>query len=185
MIMAKLVTEIVYGYDKEEAMKDLNLEIKHNATTKWKNEGQPTFGSAKFIEFCQKFIDSKKMTSGGGAYIVKNPAQKDTRLRPYSVISYKKEGKTKWETKYNVCEYNDETGEIGKVVNNEATTKAEAEAIAKDLTTANKRDYICRKTKEVVEDENSKNGEILFRCIYTPSKSAEQGEFYVFGLEKE
>ena len=42
--MAKLVTEIVYGYDKEEAMKDLNLEIKHNATTKWKNEGQPTFG---------------------------------------------------------------------------------------------------------------------------------------------
>lgn len=186
MIMAKLFTSIVYGYDKEEAMKDLDLEIPHNATTKWRNMGEPTFGSPKFIEFAQEFIANKKITPGGGAYIVKNPAQKDTRLRPYSIVSYKREGKTKWETKYNICEFDAVTREIGAVVNNETSTKAEAEAIAKKLTTANKKSYICIKRKEVVVDDENKTGnDLQFECIYTPSKSAEKGEFYVFGLVQE
>ena len=36
-----------------------------------------------------------------------------------------------------------------------------------------------------VVNEGDGDNETLFRCIYTPSKSAEQGEFYVFGLVNE
>ena len=55
----------------------------------------------------------------------------------------------------------------------------------RELIAQNKRNYVVRKTKEVVEDEASKNGEILCAGVYTPSITTKQGEFYVFGLVKE
>ena len=113
--MAQLISKVVYGYDKEEAMKDLNLEIAHNATAKWRNMGEPTFGSPKFEQFCQDFIKAKKITTGGGAYIVKSSAQKDTRKRPYTIESFKKSGRTKWQTVYILCELN-EDGTPGAVI---------------------------------------------------------------------
>lgn len=179
--MSKLFTKIVYGYDKEEAMKDLDVEIAHNATAKWRNMGEPTFGSEKFIEFCQEFIKNKKITTGGGAYIVKTSAQKDTRRRPYSIQSFKKEGRTQWKKFYVLCEMN-EDGTPGAVISKDAENKAECEAQAKEWTTANKRNCMGIVRKEVVNEGKDNNNETLFNCIYTPSKSAEQGEFYVFGL---
>ena len=181
--MSRLFTQVVYGYDKEEAMKDLNLEIAHNATAKWRNMGEPTFGSAKFNEFCEEFIKNKKITTGGGAYIVKSSATKDTRKRPYSIISNKKEGRTQWKKLYVLCEMN-EDGTPGAVISKTATKKSECEADAKAWTAENHKNCMGIVRKEVVNEGDGDN-ETLFRCIYTPSKSAEQGEFYVFGLVNE
>lgn len=182
--MAQLISKVVYGYDKEEAMKDLNLEIAHNATAKWRNMGEPTFGSPKFEQFCQDFIKAKKITTGGGAYIVKSSAQKDTRKRPYTIESFKKSGRTKWQTVYILCELN-EDGTPGAVIDKGFDTKAECEKAAKAWTTENHKSCIAVMRKEVVVSKENQNSENLFKCIYTPSKSAEQGEFYVFGLANE
>ena len=179
-----LFTTVVEGYTKEEALgKVTEVDIVPNATTAWRNAGEPTFNSDKFKAFAEQYITSHKMTAGGGAYIVKTSAVKDTRLRPYKIINHKQEGKTKWETRYNIHEYFpnlDEDQQIGKVVNNEAQTKAEAEAIMKDLTSQNKACYCLIKRREVAEREN--NSDMLMECLYQPSKSAKPGEFYVFGI---
>lgn len=132
----------------------------------------------------------------------KTACQKDTRVRPYKIVNFKKEGRTKWETKYNIHEAElildkegkfKEIAEIGKLVNIEeelphlesVTNKAMAEDAMKDLIAKNKRHYVVRKSKEVVETDESKNAEVLCVGVYTPSISAKQGEFYVFGLVKE
>lgn len=192
--MAKLFMTNVEGFTKEQAMNEIELEIKHNATAAWRAAGEPTFGTEKFKAFAESFCDKKKMSTGAGAYIQKVAPVADSRTKPYKIVNFKKEGKTKWETVYNVCEAElnlDKEGKfksiesIGVSVNNEASTKAEAEEIMRNLIAANKRSYVVRKTKEVVEDENSKNNEILCVGVYTPSISTRQGEFYVFGLVKE
>ena len=74
---------------------------------------------------------------------------------------------------------------IGIPVDQSAANKADAERKMRELIAQNKRNYVVRKTKEVVEDEASKNGEILCAGVYTPSITTKQGEFYVFGLVKE
>ena len=179
--MAKLFMTNVKGFSKEEAMCELPLEINQNATAKWRAAGEPTFGSDDFRAFAENFISNKHMITGAGAYIQK-------------IVNFKKEGKTKWETVYNVCEaeFNlDKEGKfksiesIGMPVDQSAVNKADAERKMRELIAQNKRNYVVRKTKEVVEDEASKNGEILCAGVYTPSITTKQGEFYVFGLVKE
>lgn len=192
--MAKLFMTNVKGFSKEEAMCELPLEINQNATAKWRAAGEPTFGSDDFRAFAENFISNKHMITGAGAYIQKTSPIADTRTKPYKIVNFKKEGKTKWETVYNVCEaeFNlDKEGKfksiesIGMPVDQSAVNKADAEHKMRELIAQNKRNYVVRKTKEVVEDEASKNGEILCAGVYTPSITTKQGEFYVFGLVKE
>lgn len=192
--MGKLFMANVEGFSKEEAMSQIDLEIKHNATAAWRAAGEPTYGTEKFKLFAEKFIEKNKMTTGGGAYIQKLSPVPDTRTKPYKVVNFKKKGVTKWRTVYNICEAEldlDKNGKynsivsIGVSVDNEAQTKADAEERMKTLISNTKKNYVVRKTKEVVEDPDSENGEILCVGVYTPSVSTMKGEFYVFGLSKE
>lgn len=179
------------GYSKTKALESTGLEVDitrlKNATLTWKKMGSPLSGK-KLQEFFEAYIKDNRAV---GAYVVVNPATDDTRERPYKVVNEVAVGTTKFKMVYQVLEAElkvkttvekDEEGndvEVIKavpvstgIVAGKAYKKDDAVKLMKDLIKENKRDYTIIRVKEVDGDNKfSAHG------IYTPSKSAELGNF--------
>ena len=92
------------GYNKEAALETTGLEVSldqlKNATQAWKKAGSP-LTDKQLSAFIAEYIKKQKLV---GAYIVVDPSNDDTRLRPYAVINETTNGKRKTTTKYQIKE---------------------------------------------------------------------------------
>lgn len=187
----------VKAYSKEKAIEaagfDIDADLFGNATLAWKKANAPT-DPRKVKEFAEAYMKDKKKV---GIIINVTPASEDTRERPYTVVNEPAEGRRKFLLTYNVVEAElkskvtvskDENGEdvksydvkvesTGKTAG-KASKKSEANKLMKDLIRENRRSYVLRVTKDVAEGK-----EYASYGIYTPSKGAEEGKFFVFGRE--
>ena len=112
--------------------------------------------------FAADFLEQKGMFDfeGAGIIIAIKSGTKDTRKKPYKVISSRRKGR---------CKRNHEV--IGEAVN-----KTEALNIAKSLI-RNFRENVYAKTVYNTKD-------IDFELEYMPSTKAEKGQYIVFGVEQ-
>ena len=188
------------GYSKEKAFieteLDANLDKFRNATISWKKAGAPISGK-KLEEFLTAYMKEKKAV---GVYLVVTPSSDDTRLRPYTVINEATKGKRKATTTYQIKEADlkvrtkmvkdtDEDGneieveEVTVAVSNtgavegRATKKDAAVKLMKELIKENRKDYVIEIVKEITEGQKYAS-----YGVYTPSSSAERGQF-IFAVE--
>ena len=188
------------GYSKEKAFieteLDANLDKFRNATISWKKAGAPISGK-KLEEFLTAYMKEKKAV---GIYLVVTPSSDDTRLRPYTVINEATKGKRKATTTYQIKEADlkvktkmvagqDEDGneieveEVNVTVSNtgavegRATKKDAAVKLMKELIKENRKDYVIEIVKEITEGQKYAS-----YGVYTPSKTAEKGQF-IFAVE--
>ena len=188
------------GYSKEKAFieseLDANLDKFRNATISWKKAGAPISGK-KLEEFLTAYMKEKKAV---GIYLVVTPSSDDTRLRPYTVINEATKGKRKATTTYQIKEADlkvktkmvagqDEDGneieveEVTVTVSNtgavegRATKKDAAVKLMKELIKENRKDYVIEIVKEITEGQKYAS-----YGVYTPSKTAEKGQF-IFAAE--
>ena len=188
------------GYSKEKAFietgLDANLDKFRNATISWKKAGAPISGK-KLEEFLTAYMKEKKAV---GVYLVVTPSSDDTRLRPYTVINEATKGKRKATTTYQIKEADlkvrtkmvpgqDEDGneieveEVTVAVSNtgavegRATKKDAAVKLMKELIKENRKDYVIEIVKEITEGQKYAS-----YGVYTPSKTAEKGQF-IFAAE--
>lgn len=188
------------GYSKEKAFieteLDANLDKFRNATISWKKAGAPISGK-KLEEFLSAYMKEKKAV---GVYLVVTPSSDDTRLRPYTVINEATKGKRKATTTYQIKEADlkvrtkmvkdtDEDGneieveEVTVAVSNtgavegRATKKDAAVKLMKELIKENRKDYVIEIVKEITEGQKYAS-----YGVYTPSKTAEKGQF-IFATE--
>ena len=188
------------GYSKEKAFiesgLDANLDKFRNATISWKKAGAPISGK-KLEEFLTAYMKEKKAV---GIYLVVTPSSDDTRLRPYTVINEATKGKRKATTTYQIKEADlkvrtkmvpgqDEDGneieveEVTVAVSNtgavegRATKKDAAVKLMKELIKENRKDYVIEIVKEITEGQKYAS-----YGVYTPSKTAEKGQF-IFAAE--
>ena len=188
------------GYSKEKAFieseLDANLDKFRNATISWKKAGAPISGK-KLEEFLTAYMKEKKAV---GIYLVVTPSSDDTRLRPYTVINEATKGKRKATTTYQIKEADlkvktkmvagqDEDGneieveEVNVTVSNtgavegRATKKDAAVKLMKELIKENRKDYVIEIVKEITEGQKYAS-----YGVYTPSKTAEKGQF-IFAAE--
>lgn len=188
------------GYSKEKAFieteLDANLDKFRNATISWKKAGAPISGK-KLEEFLSAYMKEKKAV---GVYLVVTPSSDDTRLRPYTVINEATKGKRKATTTYQIKEADlkvktkmvagqDEDGneieveEVTVTVSNtgavegRATKKDAAVKLMKELIKENRKDYVIEIVKEITEGQKYAS-----YGVYTPSKTAEKGQF-IFAAE--
>ena len=188
------------GYSKEKAFiesgLDANLDKFRNATISWKKAGAPISGK-KLEEFLTAYMKEKKAV---GIYLVVTPSSDDTRLRPYTVINEATKGKRKATTTYQIKEADlkvrtkmvkdtDEDGneieveEVNVTVSNtgavegRATKKDAAVKLMKELIKENRKDYVIEIVKEITEGQKYAS-----YGVYTPSKTAEKGQF-IFATE--
>lgn len=192
-----MTTVEAQGYSKEIALDNAGLDITldklKNATQAWKKAGSPM--STKAInEFVGDYLKKHKPA---GIYLVVDPASNDTRKRPYSVINEVTKGARKYATVYQVIEgdftnkpstveVETEEGMVETSVDNvtvteegivvgETAKKDDAFKLAKELVEENKRSYVVKLAKKVVEGQ-----EYAGYVGYTPSKSAKLGKFMFF-----
>lgn len=173
---------IVNAFTMKEADAEManqaNYERFTNATQAWKNAGSPKETSKEFKEFCANYLAEKtKNKQGLACVIVYEPGKADTRERPYELTDVVNElGKRKYKTTYTLVD--DETG---KILSKTQENKAKAKELAKKLYTEAgfRGSATCSYTKEVVEGEK-----IAFKIKYQPSKSAQEGTFIYFGIER-
>lgn len=172
--MSMLKVQEVKGFSKANAVENVDfLDVKYDATAAWKKEGSPIMGKA-LREFAAKYIDKKlRGVAGVGCIITVEPGKADSRERPYTLTNIPTEGARKYKTFYNILEK--ETGAFA----GRAEQKSKAMDLAKKLTTDNKKSYVGKLVKEVIEGQ-----EDAFICDYTPSISTKQGTYIVFGLIK-
>lgn len=188
------------GYSTEKAFiesgLDANLDKFRNATISWKKAGAPISGK-KLEEFLTAYMKEKKAV---GIYLVVTPSSDDTRLRPYTVINEATKGKRKATTTYQIKEADlkvktkmvkgaDEDGneieveEVTVTVSNtgavegRATKKDAAVKLMKELIKENRKDYVIEIVKEITEGQKYAS-----YGVYTPSKTAEKGQF-IFAAE--
>lgn len=188
------------GYSKEKAFietgLDANLDKFRNATISWKKAGAPISGK-KLEDFLAAYFKEKKAV---GIYLALTPASDDTRLRPYTVINEATKGKRKATTTYQIKEAdlkvktkmvagkdaddNDiEVEEVTVTVSNtgavegRATKKDAAVKLMKELIKENRKDYVIEIVKEITEGQKYAS-----YGVYTPSKTAEKGQF-IFAVE--
>ena len=149
-----------------------------NATQAWKNAGSPLSTSIEFKKFCAEYLQANtKNKQGLGCVVVLENGSADTRERPYKETDVVNEsGKRKYKTTYLICDE-----KTGVIMGKSQETKAKAKAIAKDLYKKDgyRGDLVCTYTKEVVEGEP-----VAFKMSYAASKSAKNGHFVFFGVEK-
>lgn len=175
-----------------------------NCTQAWTKIGRPLPGTKAFnIFITEQLAEKTKNVPGLGLYIVIDPPIQDIRKRPYSIINNPVEGTRDWTLVYQVREDDlnitelpsgsvNEDGDyiidstktsidiasIGKVIA-ECSSKAEALAEAKRLTTDNKRSYT------IVPVKIPDLAKISAYCVYTPSAKAKEGTFIAFGFNEE
>lgn len=189
-----LISKEAQGYNKQEALEttglDVNLDKFKNATIAWKKAGSP-MNQKEINNFMEAYIKKNKCV---GAYLVIDPANSDTRLRPYNVVNEVTKGKRKYTTVYQVkeadlkvvnhveidedgVEYNvPEVTVVGTgLVEARADKKDVAVKLMKELIVENKKDYTIELVKETTPEQK-----FAAHGIYTPSKSAKLGKFLFF-----
>lgn len=155
-----------------------NFEKFANATQAWKNAGSPMQNTKEFKEFCANYLAEKtKNKQGLGCVIVYEAGKADTRERPWEMNDVVNElGKRKYKTTYLIIDE-----ETGKILAKTQENKAKAKELAKELYTKGgyRGKLTCIYTKEVVEGEKR-----AFTMKYQTSKSAKEGYFIFFGIER-
>lgn len=164
----------VKGFTKKEAFKNLPFKEYHNVTQayrKWSNENP----NKDIDVFANEYIEKKGDVKSCGYYIILIPGAANNRMRPYNIIDYKrKEGSRKYKTIYQLIDEN-----TNAIVASTEVSKAEAKNMAREMY---KNGYTgnlkCIYTKQVIDGEP-----IAFTVSFSPSRSAREGQYYVFGVK--
>lgn len=170
----------VVAANRKEAFAQTPFEYVNSADQAYKKfiaEQNGVVTEAALVSWMQSVLESRtKNRKGDALFITLSSAVLNTRKRPYTITNIKRAaGKTKYDKTYQWID--DKTGQVIVSV---TTTKADAEnAIKKEYT------------------ENGYNGDAslylskqpkgerqpLAKASYTPSKSAANGRWLVFGVE--
>lgn len=169
------------AFTKAEALNQVvennGIQVIKDATQAWKNAGKPVTDK-ELRKFCAEYLQKEtKFAAGIGCAITVESGVADSRERPYTVTDIKNEqGKRKYKTAIQGIDC--ATGEILFTC---FGTKTEAKEMAKDLYKKNdfKGDILANYVKVVEFGETG-----AFEVTYTPSKSAKQGTYLVFGVER-
>ena len=164
----------IVAFSKDEAKqkaKEMGLNVVSEVTQTWKNKKSPV-SDKDMYNFAIDIFSKKRLNDveGVGLMITIDPANADTRERPYQINSFKNEGKR--HTKRVVEIRSEKNGTLLGVAEN----KKEAEKVAKALITKYREDVIATVVYKVIE-----NKDILFKGKYTPSINAKEGKYIVFG----
>lgn len=169
------------AFTKAEALNQVvennGIQVIKDATQAWKNAGKPVTDK-ELRKFCAEYLqENTKFASGIGCSITVESGVADSRERPYKVNDIKNEqGKRKF--KKAIQGINPATGEVLFTVTG---TKNEAKEAAKELYT--KHGYTGNVYAQYIHIVES--GEVgAFEVEYAPSKSAKQGTYLVFGVER-
>lgn len=169
----------VVGATKNDALSSAPFKIYYDATQAYKNwvekqDGAITESMKK--DFCIEYLAKKtKNAPGVGCSITVEAAVADSKKNPYHISDVKNEkGKRKYSTVYIIKDRN-----TNEILDKCDTTKAEAKDKVKNLYKKGyKGNIVCLYSKEVAEGEP-----IAFYAEYSPSTSAKQGRYVVFGIE--
>ena len=167
-------------YEEAYAASPFVGEAHKNATQAWKNYLAKNPGMAIDDSVRRQWMEDylKKETKcnpGIGCYIVEIPAVKSDRKRPYEITDIKNEsGARQYKTVYRWID--DATGQV--VVESDKT-KADAKNRLKEM--YSERGYRGNATLEMVK-VCVKGQAVVAKARYTPSKSAAQGRYTVFGI---
>ena len=172
----------ITGVSKEVAIEDANLgyNIMGDATQAYKHWVATKSGAITEKDVKQFMLDylqkKSKSIEGIGYAITIEGAVADTRERPWTITDVKNEkGKRKYTTTYRLVD--DATG---ATIGTSQETKAAAKNVAKDLIANGFHGKgTCYYDKVVTEGEP-----VAFKFEYTPSKSAKNGRWLVFGIER-
>jgi hypothetical protein len=180
--MGILKSVSVRAYTKEQAIANsgLNLEVKFDASTAWKNEEQPAAESTYFKAFAEDYLAKKlKGISGAGCIVTVEAGVADSRERPYKVENHVTDGARKYKTVYVGLINSDKHGNGGSIVLT-ADTKNAAEEAAKLYVTENKQSVRVKIMKEVTVGKS-----VAVEVNYAPSINTTLGTYIVFGYERE
>lgn len=174
MIMVKYE---INAYSLEEAKEkaiEMGLTVVRNVTQSWKNANCP-LTDKDFKMFAVDVMAKNRLsqTEGVGLIVALNPGSKDTRERPYTFKNNVVEGKRSIKRVYEI-RLKDTDELIG-----EAETKGDAIDLAKALMSKYKKDMVSTIVYRVTEDKD-----VSFELVYTPSASAKEGKYVVFGNNK-
>lgn len=168
----------IMAYSLEEAKEkaqDMGIIVTTNVTQSWRNAKCP-INDKDFKMFAIDMLEKKRLSKaeGVGLIVVVNAGSKDTRKRPYTFVNNVVEGKrvTKKVVELRLKSTNELVGE--------ADNKGKAEKLAKELMLEYKQDIVAEIVYRVQDGKD-----VAFELKYTPSASAEQGRYIVFGNERE
>lgn len=167
----------INAYSLEEAKEkavEMGLTIVRNVTQSWKNANMP-MSDKDFKVFAVDVMSKNRLTQteGVGLIVAVNPGSKDTRERPYTFKNNVVEGRRSVKRVYEV-RLKDTDELVG-----EADTKGDAIDLAKALMTKYKKDMVATIVYRVTDDKD-----VAFTLDYTPSASAKEGKYVVFGNTK-
>ena len=162
---------------QEKLAETVNMEVFANATIAWNKAGKPRPGTPEYKVFCSEFLTKKtKNKAGLAGVIVMESGSADTRQRPYSFENVVNKEKRKYQTFLTVID--DETGKVLVETNG---TKTDAKEAVRDLYSKDgyRGNATCFYNKKVVKGTKE-----AFTVKYQPSKSAKEGVFMFFGIER-
>lgn len=167
----------INAYSLEEAKEkavEMGLTIVRNVTQSWKNANMP-MSDKDFKVFAVDVMSKNRLTQteGVGLIVAVNPGSKDTRERPYTFKNNVVEGRRSVKRVYEV-RLKDTDELVG-----EADTKGDAIDLAKALMTKYKKDMVATIVYRVTDDKD-----VAFTLDYTPSASAKEGKYVIFGNTK-
>ena len=167
----------INAYSLEEAKEkavEMGLTVVRNVTQSWKNANTP-MSDKDFKVFAIDMINKNLLTQteGVGLIVAVNPGSKDTRERPYTFKNNVVEGRRSVKRVYEV-RLKDTDELVG-----EADTKGDAIDLAKALMIRYKKDMVATIVYRVTDDKD-----VAFTLDYTPSTSAKEGKYVVFGNAK-
>ena len=154
---------------------EMGMTVVRNVTQSWKNAGSPVTDKS-FKEFAIDSLQKNHLANadGVGLLVVVAGGSADTRERPYKYVNNVVEGKKNIERVYEVRRKDN-----GQVVATD-TKKSDAEKKAKKLMPELKTDLECVIVYHVTEGKD-----LAFTLNYTPSTSAKEGTYIVFGNDRQ
>lgn len=179
--MANFKRVEVKAYTKAEAIDQVKdtFFVQRDATQAWKKAGEPSPLDKEFKVFCLNYLkEHTKNAPGTACSITYKAGSADTRERPWKMNDVVNEkGRRKYVTTYILRD-----SETGKELARTSETKAKAKELGKKLYTDGgfRGSLKCTYSKEVSEGEP-----VAFTMEYAPSKSAKEGQYIFFGIEKD
>lgn len=158
----------------KEIAAEAGIVVTNNVTQSWINAKRP-MSDKEFKAFAVEMLQKKRFdqVEGVGLIVAVEPGSKDTRERPYKFVNNVVEGKRNIKRVFEI-----RVKSTDKLVG-EADSKGEAEKLAKKLMAELREDLTCTIVYRVIEDKAK-----AFDLVYTPSASAKEGKYIVFGNEK-
>lgn len=156
--------------------------LKGDATQKYKAfRKSNTITEATKKQFMNDYLADKKAIAGEAYFITVESASPDTRERPWTITDVKGEGARKTKRVINLID--EATGNVLHTVacKEGRVKKSTAKEAAKELILAG----FHGKGKAVYAEEVIEGEPVAFEFQYTPSKSAKQGTWLIFGITKD